>query len=121
MGSVVAAKPQLQYVGIINSSLARDQTSYPALGACSLIHWTSKGVPSLLSSSSVRPRAAVGSGRWVKVSPLNSLVLSLKRGRDVANKNRDRQTDEDRVSEKQREMGKDRRESGRERLRVNMR
>lgn len=39
----------------------------------------------------------------------------------MTNKNRDRQTDEDRVSEKQRETGKDRRESSRERLRVNMR
>lgn len=115
MGSVVTAQPGCGMWESLIVPRPRDQTSYPALGACSLIHWTSKGVPSLLSSSSVRPRAAVGSGRWVKVSPLNSLVLSLKRGRDVANKNRDRQTDEDRVSEKQREMGKDRRERAVER------
>ena len=48
------------------------------------------------------------------VSPLNSLVLSFKRGRDVANKNR--QTDKERVSEKYREREKDRRENGRKRL-----
>lgn len=107
------------HVGIINSSLARDQTSYPALSLQSY-PLDQQGCPPSLVLLSVRPRAPVGSGRWVRVSPLNSLVLSFKRQR-CGKQNRDRQTDEDRVRRNRERRGKTGERAVERGLGVNMR